>query len=361
MGQTVSRAAIEAAAAAWFAKRESGDWSATEQTQLEAWLESSTAHRIAFIRIVSTWERSGRLSALGAGMPPGTIPARDTWDFQPHSKEPSPPVSRPSDIASDSERRSALIGSDTSWLRAAWSRPLPVAAALLLFGIIAGAVWYLSGLGASSYRTSVGALATIPLSDGSKVILNTDSQIDVALNKTGRYVKLERGEAFFDVSKDAARPFVVEIGDKRVVAVGTRFCVRRDGDDIRVYVEEGRVQLKRLGLASEAAETPLPAGTEARTAKTALLVDQPTPTQVEELLSWRTGYIKFRDTALADAVADFNRYSLHKMIIEDPAIANIHIGGNFRTDDVEGFLDLLQSGFPVHVARRGELIVLTRR
>jgi len=346
MGQTVSRAAIEAAAAAWFAKRESGDWSATEQAQLEVWLESSTAHRIAFIRIVSTWERSGRLSALGAGIPAGAIPARATWD---------------PDIASDSERRSAFIGPDTSWLRAAWSRRLPVAAALLLFGITAGAVWYLSGRGVSSYRTSIGALSTIPLSDGSKVMLNTDSQIDVVLNKTGRYVKLERGEAFFDVSKDAARPFVVEIADKRVVAVGTRFCVRRDGDDIRVYVEEGRVQLKRLGLASEAAETPLPAGTEARTAKAALLVDQPTPTQVEELLSWRTGFIKFLDTALADAVADFNRYSLHKMVIEDPAIANIHIGGNFRTDDTDGFLDLLQSGFPVHVARRGELIVLTRR
>ncbi len=362
MGQTVSRAAIEAAAAAWFAKRESGDWSATEQAQLEAWLESSTAHRIAFIRIVSTWERSGRLSALGAGISPGTIPARDTWDFQPHSKVFSAPVSSgPSDLASDSGRRSAFIGTDASLVRAAWSWPLPVAAALLLFGITAGAVWYLSGRDASSYRTSVGALAKIPLSDGSKVILNTDSQIDVVLNKTGRYVKLERGEAFFDVSKDTARPFVVEIADKRVAAVGTRFCVRRAGDDIRIYVEEGRVRLSRLGLASEAAETPLPAGTEARTAKTALLVDHPTPTQVEELLSWRTGYIKFRDTALADAVADFNRYSLHKMVIEDPAIANIHIGGNFRTDDAEGFLDLLRSGFPVHVARRGELIVLTKR
>jgi len=360
--QTVNRTTIEETAAGWFARRESGDWSATEQAQLEAWLESSTAHRIAYIRIASTWERSGRLSALGAGVPPGAIPARATWNFPPPSKAPSSPVSSGlSEIASDSERSSAFSRSSTSRLRAPWSRRVPVAAALLLFGITASVIWYLSGHGTNSYSTSVGALATIPLSDGSKVMLNTDSQIGVVLSKSGRYVTLKRGEAFFEVSKDAARPFVVEIADKRVVAVGTRFSVRRDKDDVRVYVEEGRVRLNRVGPDSEEAETLLSAGTEARTAKRAVLVDQPTATQVEQLISWRTGYIKFRDTALADAVADFNRYSLHKMVIEDPTIGNIHIGGNFRTDDAEGFLDLLQSGFPVNVARRGELIVLTKR
>ena len=163
------------------------------------------------------------------------------------------------------------------------------------------------------------------------------------------------------MSKDATRPFVVEIADKRIVAVGTRFSVRRDEDDLRVYVEDGRVQIKRLGIAAEAAETLLPAGSEARTANNSLLVDQPTAAQVEQLLSWRTGYIRFRDTSLADAVVEFNRYSLHKIVIEDPAIANIHIGGNFRTDDADGFLGLLQSGFPVKVDRRGEIIVLTQR
>jgi transmembrane sensor len=105
----------------------------------------------------------------------------------------------------------------------------------------------------------------------------------------------------------------------------------------------------------------LPAGSEARTAKDSFLVNQPTPDQVEQLLSWRTGYLKFRDTTLADAVVEFNRYSLRKILIEDPAIANIRIGGNFRTDDAQGFIDLLQSGFSVQVEKRGELIILTKR
>jgi transmembrane sensor len=362
MGQTVNRTTIEDTAAAWFARRESGDWSATEQAQLEAWLEASTAHRIAYIRIASTWERSGRLSALGAGVPPGAIPARESWNFPPSTNAPTfANSSGLSEISAASERKSASIGPDPTWARARWSRRLPVAAALLLIAITAGSVWFVSSKGASSYRTSIGALATIPLADGSKVTLNTDSQIDVALDKAGRYVELKRGEAFFDVSKDPKRPFVVETANTRVVAVGTRFSVRRDEDDMRVYVEEGRVQIKRLGIAAEGAEIQLPAGSEARTAKNSLLVDQPTPAQVEQLLSWRTGYLRFRDTALADAILEFNRYSLHKMVIEDPAIADIHIGGNFRTDDAQGFIDLLQSGFPVHVERRGELIILTKR
>jgi len=360
----VNRTEIEETAAAWFAKRESGDWSASEQSKLEAWLDSSTSHRIAYIRIVSAWERSGRLSALGAGVPLGAIPARDTWNLSPASNAPSSLASSGHfESTPDFEGSSASFRPQATWLRTAPQRRqrLRIAAAFLILSTTAGIVWYFSGYGASSYRTSIGALSTIPLADGSKVTLNTNSQIDVVFSNKARTVKLDRGEAFFEVSKDATRPFVVEIADKRVVAVGTRFSVRRDEDDLRVYVEDGRVQIKRLRIAAEAAETLLPAGSEARTAKNSLLVDQPTAAQVEQLLSWRTGYIRFSDTRLADAVVEFNRYSLHKIVIEDPATANIHIGGNFRTDDADGFLGLLQSGFPVKVDRRGEIIILTQR
>ena len=81
MNPSMNSAEIEAAAAAWFAKRESDDWHAADQAQLDAWLDSSTAHRIAFIRIVTTWERFGRLKALGAGVPAGTIPPRGALEL----------------------------------------------------------------------------------------------------------------------------------------------------------------------------------------------------------------------------------------------------------------------------------------
>lgn len=350
MKPAMSSEEIEAVAAAWFAKREGGDWNAADEAQMQVWLDSSTAHRVAYIRIVTAWERSGRLSALGAGVPSGTIPPPGAWNF--------PPDSNARATGEAKEHFGSAAGQN---LGSRWTRPLRAVAAVLVLGAVAGTVWYISMDRARSYRTPIGALATIPLSDGSKVMLNTDSQIDVALDKAERRIKLDRGEAFFDVSKDAARPFIVEVADKRVVAVGTEFSVRRDSDEIRVLVTEGRVRIKRLGDGPETPETQLPAGSEARTAQTALLIDQPTPAKVEQLLSWRTGYIVFRDTPLADAVAEFNRYSARKTVIQDPAIAGIRIGGQFRSDDVSAFLSLLQSGFPINVQQHGDRIVLTKR
>jgi transmembrane sensor len=343
MNPSANSAEIEALAAAWFAKREGGDWNAADQAQLEAWLDSSTARRIAFIRIMTAWERSGRLNALGAGVPAGTIPARGSWGFAPSSMVPA--------------SRAPQERAEVRW----FSRRMRAVAALLIAGTAAGTAWYFSANHTDSYRTQIGALATVPLSDGSKVTLNTDSRIHVALDPTMRRVKLDQGEAFFDVTQDGARPFVVEIADKRVIAVGTQFSVRRDNDDIRVLVTEGLVRIERRGIASKAAQTQLAAGSEARTSPTAVLVDRPAPAEVEQLLSWRTGYIIFRDTALADAVADFNRYSARKIFIEDPAIAGIRIGGNFRTGDADAFLWLLQSGFPINVEQRSDRIILTKR
>jgi transmembrane sensor len=225
----------------------------------------------------------------------------------------------------------------------------------------AGTVWYFSMDRSNSYRTQIGAVTTVPLADGSKVTLNTDSQIHVELGPTARRIKLDKGEAFFDVAKDAARPFIVEISDKRVVAVGTQFEVRRDNNEMRVLVLEGTVRIEHAGIFSKTPQTRLAAGSAARTAKTAVLIDQPAAAQVEQLLSWRTGYLLFRDTALADAVADFNRYSTRKIVIEDAAIAGIRIGGHFRCDDADAFLWLLQSGFPINVEKRSDRIILTKR
>ena len=342
MNPSMTSDEIEATAAEWFAKRESGQWSAADQSQLEAWLDSSTAHRIAFVRIVTAWERSGRLQALGAGVPAGMIPSRDAWSFAPDSSSAS----------------SKTVPMRVEKIR---SVRLRAVAALVVVGVAVATVWYFVPNRAQYYRTPIGGLSTVPLSDGSKITLNTDSQIHVELGPTLRRVKLDQGEAYFEVSKDAARPFVVDVADKRITAVGTQFYVRRDDDDIRVLVTEGRVRIERRGDASQAGQAQLAAGSEARTSKAAVLIAQPAAAQVEQLLSWRSGYILFRDTALADAVADFNRYSVRKIVIQDPAIAGIRIGGNFRCDDAEAFLWLLQSGFPIHVEQRSDRIILTKR
>jgi transmembrane sensor len=159
------------------------------------------------------------------------------------------------------------------------------------------------------------------------------------------------------VAKDPARPFVVLVGDRRVVAVGTQFSVRRNADGIRVVVAEGLVRLEGAG----SSDAELPAGAIAQTLGTAVMVHKQVAREVEQLLSWRTGHIMFRDTALAEAVAEFNRYNARKILIADPTIADIRIGGSFRSDNVPAFLWLLQHGFPVTVEQRGNDTVLSGR
>jgi len=363
MNPSKDSTAIEAAAADWFAKREAGRWRAEDQAHLEAWLDASTANRIAYIRLQTAWERSGRLKALGAGVPAGTIPPRDSWGFAASPKGSTPVISP--ETLDRYELQEADAGhylQQTPKVRAVLSRRLARATAIsLMFVLAIGTAWQFLANHAHSYTTQIGAISTIPLSDGSKITLNTDSQIRVALDASERRIELDQGEAYFEVAKDATRPFIVAIADKRVIAVGTKFSIRREHDDIRVLVTEGRVRIERNGSSSRTPETQLAAGSQARTAQAAVLVDQPPPMEVEQLLSWRTGYIVFRDTSLTDAVADFNRYTTRKIVIGDPAIANIRIGGNFRSDNADAFLSLIQSGFPIHVEQHTDRIVLTKR
>ncbi len=219
---------------------------------------------------------------------------------------------------------------------------------------------------------------SVPLSDGSKVTLNTDSEIRVAVTQQERKVALDHGEAFFEVVPDPARPFVVTVGEKRVIVLGTKFSVFREGDDIRVVVTEGRVSLSSFepGIPGSAGSKPtngvggrtgpdtgamvLRAGSIAKT-KGASLTIQSSLKEAEELLSWRSGYVVFHETALADAVAEFNRYNTRKLVIEDPALAGLSISGNFRSTNVDSFVELLEDAFPVTVEQRGKRINVSRK
>ena len=95
-----------------------------------------------------------------------------------------------------------------------------------------------------AYRTAIGGLQDVPLPDGSVITLSSDSRILVTLSRSERHIDLQQGEAFFKVAKDPSRPFVVSAGDRRAIAVGTRYDVRRDAADLRVIVTQGVVRLE---------------------------------------------------------------------------------------------------------------------
>ena len=162
------------------------------------------------------------------------------------------------------------------------------------------------------------------------------------------------------VAKDPARPFVVDVGDKRLTDEGTQFSVRRENHHVAVVVTDGKVHLATPSSAA-AAQADVEAGSRALTSGTRIEVRPLSAVEIQEVVSWRTGHLAFHDTSLPDAVAEFNRYSERKIVIQSASLADVRIGGNFRATDIDGFLSLLKRGFPVRVVETDVQITLTRR
>lgn len=346
---------IETEAADWLAKRLSGLWAEADQAAFDTWY-ADIGNRVAFVRLETAWRQSRRLKALGAGVPKGVVPPRQSWGD----------VRFPGGVT-------ASVPAEPSSQMSLFGHPVPkrsrtprwVAAAAILLVFAPGLYFYTSGLfSGDRYATPVGGLNDVHLVDGSKITLNTNTRIRVRLSQAERRIDLDRGEAFFEVAHDPARPFIVYAGNKRIMAVGTKFSVRRESDDVEVVVTEGKVRLANAEGGSETGaqpETLLPAGTLAKTRKAAVLVHQESAPETEAHLSWRNGYVVFKDTTLQDAANTFNRYSTRKITIGDSQIANIRIGGNFRSNNVEAFLSLLKDGFPINVEEKEDEVVLKPR
>ena len=334
---------IEETAAQWVLRQHEGAWTAADAERLEAWLEESVLHRVAFIRLDTVWQAIPRLKVLGAGQPKGVVPPPGAFKA---------PASRPTVEPGAQVRYPYFTG---------WKRWAALAASVAL-ALLGGSYLLLSQVSAANYySTPIGGLATVPLADGSTLSLNTETRVRVSLGKHERRVDLESGEAYFVVAKDSARPFVIYVGAKQLKALGTEFSVRRAADDLQVYVAAGRVVLTTSPQGASDGSVSLEAGMVAKTVKSEVLVSQATPTQLEDALSWRTGFVTFHDTELTEAVAEFNRYRERKIVIVDPTIASLRIAGKFRSGNADAFLWLLQKGFPVTVEEQERRTVLKRR
>ena len=343
---------IEQQAADWLVRRDAGDWAPHDQRALEAWLSASARHKVAFLRLEAAWAEAGRLQALAAGLPAGGPPPR-TEAAGPGAPAPGLPDLRGITFAPRSAH--ARPGR--------WRHGVAAALAMLALGSAAWGGWQLTGRQQAHYASAVGQVQTLTLPDGSLATLSSDSQLDVRITRQERHVALTRGEAFFDVAHDRRRPFVVEAQGRRVAAVGTRFSVRRNPEDVRVVVTEGKVRLEtRIGEDGRAQPVSLlPAGSVATAGRNGVLVRSVPVADAERYLEWREGFLTFDDTSLAEAAAEFNRFNARKLELADATVADLRVGGNFRWSNAEGFARLLEQGFPVRVERHPERIVLHAR
>jgi transmembrane sensor len=359
---------IELIASAWLARRDAEAWSEHDQAQLDAWFEASIAHRVAYLRLESAWLQSDRLKALGAGVPAGVVPARGTWGMSSPSERPTA-----TDSADGTPHAQSATHIPRQQDRHARNAPRQRAGRLLRYAggafvlalVVSFALgWrHYSAVDHASYHTTIGGLLDVPLADGSLVTLSSDSRILVTLSRGERRIDLQQGEAFFRVAKDASRPFVVSTGDRRAIAVGTRYDVRRDGADLRVIVTEGLVRLEsNNGTDGQRQPTTLlPAGSIATATKAGVMVRSDSVQRVEEMLNWRSGFISFHDTPLTAVAAEFNRYNSHKIVIGDASVGALRVGGNFRWANADTFVRLLEQGFPLRAVHGKDTTVLKSR
>lgn len=227
-----------------------------------------------------------------------------------------------------------------------------------------------SWLSPNRYATEIGEQRTIELRDGSVVSLNTQSRIRVAYSDEGRDVYLEAGQAFFDVERDARRPFRVHAGEAVVRAIGTKFDVRRRADSTSVAVIEGVVEVHASAPRPEESISEafvemvegavLKAGQGVVISETRITA--PAPLDVSEVTAWQHRRVMFRDQALAKIIDEFALYNATPRIhLEGEALRSRRLSGVFNADDLESFVAYLESEYNVALEQNGSVLTIRER
>jgi transmembrane sensor len=233
-----------------------------------------------------------------------------------------------------------------------------LAAAVALVAVGAGS-WSANTLWLNpSYTTGIGEQRIFPLSDGSRVTLNSGSGVTVSYSRHERRIFLDHGEAFFEVAKDSSRPFRVRAGKQQVEALGTSFDVRREPHQVTVTLVEGKVAVSDLEKAIPG--STLSKGQRLRifNAHAAQVLDEPS---IEAVTAWRMGEVMLDNTPLAAAVSEMNRYDRRSLVIDDPVISTVKISGVYHTGNSELFANMLARLYGFDVQDRDGHIHLRSR
>ncbi|MCX7295234.1 FecR domain-containing protein [Janthinobacterium sp.] len=303
---------VALAAATWFSRRQHLD--AQEQASLTAWLAADPLHAHAYAQLQHAHGAARRI--------PAHIAAR--WAVPQAAPAPAQAPRRP-------------------FLRSL----LPyAAAAMLLLGVGAGGYqWWQQPVFSQSYASARGQRLAVALPDGSTLQLDTATQLHVTLYRQRREVRLAHGEALFQVQSKQGQPFNVLSGPVTVTVVGTQFSVRNtlahDGQ-LRVAVQHGHVRV--AGARQEQV---------ALTAGQGVTADAGGRLSAVARAPWRTGRVTFDNVPLGAALAEFERYGDTGLVVRDPAVARLRIGGSFSLTQLDRFAAALPQLLPVQIVRSG--------
>lgn len=327
----------------WMARLEAADCSQAEREAFERWRASSSANRAAFARYENLCKLPREL-ASNAELFAELVAEVETT------------------TGDESARADISPGIAVRPFRHRWQVGIALAASLACIAIAGG--WYLSrDTGAvPEYAAPASEQRTVTLADGSVVTLNMRSGISTSFTAKERRVMLSAGEAFFVVTKDSSRPFIVSTGQSEIRVVGTQFAVRQNKSVVEVIVREGKVEV--------VPDASRPSTADGAPVKVALaagkrLQFEPKPGRLdiaavdaERLTSWRHGSVEFDGSTLDEVIEEMNRHFDTPLVLDDEALRSHRISGRFRVGDSESFAASLAERFDLQQFRQANAIHL---
>lgn len=228
-------------------------------------------------------------------------------------------------------------------------------AGLLSLALLATLAWVDPAYRSEHYKTQVGERQALDLADGSRVILDGASQLDVSWHLLSRRTALLGGQALFEVAPRVYRPFLVDAGDASIRVVGTRFNVDRQAAEVRVSVAEGRVAVSAGGAARELAP-----GQQVRVGQARL--GAVSAVDAGGVGAWQGGQLVFERTPLSEVLAVIRRYQDKPVTLQDARLGTLPVSGVFDSAHVERLLSLLPSILPVQLntAADGSVLIVPR-
>jgi len=207
------------------------------------------------------------------------------------------------------------------------------------------------------------------LEDGSVIEINRGAELAVAYSSFERRVSLTKGEANFDVAKDPQRPFIVNVAGVDVRAVGTIFSIRLSEEEVDVIVTEGTVNVKpapsSLGSPEPPSDTFLEIGQRAKVDlrnKTFLVeVAEIDEIEIEAVHRWKPRLLDYDQILLGEIVKEFNSSNPIQVVLSDPSLEAISLSSSFWSDNVEGFVRLMESSFGMEAEWRGSREIVLRK
>ena len=311
------------AAARWLARLNARSVTTEELDQFYAW-RRDPANAAAYAHAEQVWRDTRELES-----DPQIAAAIEDALERPQSR---------SLWASPSRRRMALAGLSAI--------PVGLAVAAGWWGLAPGEI----------HETAAGERLAFALSDGTRVQLNGDSRVESDFNEAERNVDLKRGEAVFTVKRDPARPFIVHVNGQSVRALGTSFSTRRADETLRVVLIEGEVEVRSPGV-SAARLARAGATATARPGKAIELGNADAQAET----AWTRGKLLFRQTPLASAIAQVNRYAGPRIELDDATLGAHRVDGTFDAGDTDSFVAAVTTIFDLDARREGNRIIFERK